>query len=205
MNVPHPASDPDKAVGVKVPLSTVAPPPEQRHRYQLENQYDLPDSLDSNPPAPRGELKRIKPVHQMMAYMGAAGRTVKEIAEASGYSYSQVREVLAQPAIRDEMKRIVEESGSNFIDTVLSQEVIPSIQTLVAVRDDTKEKGSTRVSAANSLLDRFLGKPTTKIESTNYDGGKIEDSVEAKLAELQRIESQMRAAGASITPGTGVN
>jgi hypothetical protein len=208
MHVPAPDKDPDqqKQVATCQVGSIVQAPPAQNRMYRLQDDYPLPDSVDDNAAQPRGLLKRFKPIHNMMAYMAAAGRTTKEIAEVTGFSYSQVREVLAQPAMKDEMKRIVEESGSNYVETVLSREVLPSIETLITIRDENiRAKPQVSAAAANSLLDRYLGKPTTRVENTNFDGGKIEDSVDAKMQELQRIEANMRAAGASIFPSGGAN
>ena len=49
------------------------------------------------------------------------------------------------------------------IKTLLEQEALPSLRTLITVRDSDKAKPSDRTNAANALLDRFLGKPQQSV------------------------------------------
>ncbi len=41
-----------------------------------------------------------------------------------------------------------------------------NIRTLVEIRDNPEENGATRIAAANSLLDRDVGRPTQAIKKT---------------------------------------
>lgn len=41
-----------------------------------------------------------------------------------------------------------------------------NIRTLVEIRDNTEESGATRIAAANSLLDRDVGRPTQAVKKT---------------------------------------
>lgn len=41
-----------------------------------------------------------------------------------------------------------------------------NIRTLVEIRDNIEESGATRIAAANSLLDRDVGRPTQAVKKT---------------------------------------
>lgn len=106
-----------------------------------------------------------KPVHRTMAEMAAAGFQIKEIASATGYSEKGVQIALRQPHARERIIARARESAQADIKRILEEEAIPSIKVLVSLRDNVPGEvpAAVRKSAADALLDRFLGKPNQPI------------------------------------------
>lgn len=50
------------------------------------------------------------------------------------------------------------------VKELCAQQTIPSIKTLMEIRDNKKAPAACRILAANSILDRGLGKPRQEIE-----------------------------------------
>lgn len=107
--------------------------------------------------------KRETPVHRTMVNMAAAGYTNREISEFTGYNTNTVATAIKQPHAREYLIKEAKKTVQDEIRQLLESQAIPSIQTLVAVRDNPQARGADRVTASNSLLDRFLGKPVQPI------------------------------------------
>lgn len=112
---------------------------------------------------PRLILKREQPVHRTMINMAAAGYTVGEISALTGRGRTTVHNVLHQPSAREHLINEAKKTVQDELKAILEREALPSIKTLVEVRDNPNARSSDRVTASNSLLDRFLGKPTQPI------------------------------------------
>lgn len=67
----------------------------------------------------------------------------------------------------------------------LADELKPSIDTLLEIRDNTEDAASDRRQAAIYVIDRVLGKPTQHTELTGSEGGPVvvENDVNADQAE----------------------
>lgn len=145
-------------------------------------------------------LQSEKPEHVLMCYMLAGGKTRKEIAEAVGYNYQTVCNVIRQPFFRQRYLRIAKEAGMEATEAFLKGETMSSLEVLVEVRD-TSEKGAERIAAANSILDRALGKAVVKVETkdmNNLDTAAVtKDAIEK---ELSKVRAEMKDRG--ITSGT---
>jgi len=114
---------------------------------------------------PKYLIKRELPVHRTMVNMAAAGYTSTEIAKAVGWSASAVSNVLKQPHSRQYLINEAKKTVQDDIKALLEQEVMPSIRSLVHVRDNS-DKGSEVIAASGMLLDRALGKATQPIAMT---------------------------------------
>lgn len=106
--------------------------------------------------------KRETPVHRTMVNMAAAGYTNREIASFTGYNKTTVATALKQPHARAYLINEAKKTVQDELRALLESQAIPSIQKLVQVRDNS-DKGSDVIAASNSILDRFLGKPTQPI------------------------------------------
>lgn len=130
-------------------------------------------------------IQNEKTVHRLMIYLHAQGASVKDIAHQTGYTPTTVSTVLRQPWARIRLTQILAECGIDQVKHFLTHEVAPSLEVLRELRDDTNQKGPTRAIAANSILDRALGKPVAHIES---------DSTTRHIpADLVRIEADIAA------------
>lgn len=107
--------------------------------------------------------KRETPVHRTMVNMAAAGYTNREIASFTGYNATTVATAIKQPHAREYLINEAKKTVQDELRALLEGQAIPSIKALIAVRDEPEAKGSDVIAASNSILDRFLGKPTQPI------------------------------------------
>lgn len=138
--------------------------------------------------APSQGINRERPEHVLMCYMQASGKTIVEIAEATGYSVGSVRLVQRQPWFRKRFLAITAAQGGDAVSAFLKGETMASLEVLVKVRDDNvAERPHVSAAAANSILDRALGKPTQHIESD------VTHSVGKAAAEASEVDRQIAA------------
>jgi hypothetical protein len=152
--------------------------------------YESDNKLFGDRP-PNLAIKTERPEHRIIVYLKARGMNNTEIAERTGYGYQWICQIVRQPWFR---QRFVEECQSAGLDQVkqfLEGEVIPSLEVLRDIRDDTEAKEASRVVAANSLLDRFLGKPVARVETESVSSGL--DDARATVDELEKQVASLRA------------
>lgn len=147
--------------------------------------------------------KGMQPIHVLMCYMLAAGRTVKEIAEATGYSYAAVYSATKQPWFRERFLDITKEAGLDAVQAFVKGECIRSLETLVEMRDNIGNKGSERISAANSILDRALGKPAVYVKSeSSLNLSTAADTKDEIERQLSAIQGELNSRGVRIANGS---
>ncbi len=137
-----------------------------------------------------------KPIHRAMIFAHARGATARDIAQNTGFHYSTVCQILRQPWARLRLVQILNETGMDAVKHFLSTEVSPSLEVLREVRDNPLAKASEKISAANSILDRALGKPTVHVESDNTNRSIPTDMARID-AELASLRKQVEGAPAS--------
>lgn len=119
---------------------------------------NLPDALFGISD-PTYLIKHEKPVHRTMVEMSIKGFSNRDIAMFTGYSEQYVSNVIKQPGAQ---VRIVEQLKKNVqeeLRDILEAEAVPTIKRLVGLRDQSVNPTVAK-GACDSLLDRFLGKPT---------------------------------------------
>lgn len=126
--------------------------------------------------------------HRMAMYDKARGLSNREISVKYGVTVGAVQILTHQPWFREQIEAVIEEEGRESLRSVLEGEGLNSIYTLIDVRDNEDAKGSERVAAANSLLDRLMGKAPQTVQ--HVDGGrseaaKTQDRLERELKEVE--------------------
>lgn len=150
-----------------------------------ESYFTDPDRLHGDR-VPDTSVCAERPIHRMMIWMHAQGAAVKDIATHTGYHDATVRNVLKQPWARQRLLQILKETGMDAVKHFLTHEVAPSLEVLREIRDgEIPGKTSDRAGAANSILDRALGKATVHIESSG--------TIKNVPADLQRLEADIAA------------
>ena len=82
---------------------------------------------------------------------------------------------------------LINAAGKDPVAETLRGEVMDSIMALVEVRDNPKAPAAARAGAANSILDRYLGKPIQKSEVTvSQKTPETVEDIDRRLAELRR-------------------
>ena len=160
---------------------------------------ELAESGDDffNPTDPQVALKHERPAHRLAILLKAQGLSNKEIAERLGLSAIHVGNILRQPWARKRLVEEIQRSGRDEIQALLAGSAVDSINTLIELRDDDEVENSVRKAAADSLLDRFLGKPTQRVESKNEthvfsgDVARIDQELAEFEAEEKRLQERI--------------
>ena len=153
--------------------------------------------------------------HRAMAYMRASGLTRKDIYVQLGgrfdshnkpisgsgqYSYTHIGNIIAQPWFRKRVVELQHEAGFSGIEASIQAEVPNAVEVIVDVMNDTKASHTARLNAANAILDRGLGKPIQKVESTNKHAHlHVHEDVKEVENELLKINQELKQLGV----GTG--
>lgn len=137
-------------------------------------------------------LSRETPVHRQMINMMAAGYQVKEIADFTGCCVATVSNVLKQPWAREYLINEAKKTVQDEIKQLLENEAIPSLKRLVSVRDSETARPADVISASNSLLDRFLGKP---VQPMTNDAKPVAQMSDEELR--QQVQDELNRAKAN--------
>lgn len=181
--IPHPSQDMSTGQVNSVARQNVA-------RAALESDNNLPSFI----------FTTEKPEHLTIAYLLAAGRTRSEISQITGLNLPTLSQLTRQPFFKARLKEITENAGKDMVKAFLEGEVLPSLEVLRTVRDNPDERGATRVAAANSILDRFMGKPTVHLESkTNLNIHSAADAKDQVQSELEKVDAELRRMGVAVS------
>lgn len=183
-SVPHPSAD----------LPTIRDQITERKQAAVQAMAASTEAL------PQMTLVEEKPIHMTIAYLVAAGRTRSEIAQATRISIGMLANIAKQPWFKARLKEITDNAGKDMVKAFLEGEVLPSLEVLRSVRDNPDERGATRVAAANSILDRFMGKPTVHVEAkTNLNIHSAADAKDQVQSELEKVDAELRRLGVSTS------
>jgi hypothetical protein len=153
------------------PIIIGEPPVIQRRRAPIGNfeskpptdiPLDLPEGTKSLP------KKRDQHIfsHRIsaIAQYAALGCKAKEIADNLRMSASRVSVILGLPKCKEEVKRIQAQLFTQDPTVMFKQMAPQAALTLRKIMLNKEEKGSTRVTAAATILDRAYGKAQQKVE-----------------------------------------
>jgi len=151
---------------------------------------------DLNSTTPGGDLHNVKPPtftiqsekaeHRLLIALKLQGYSNREIARTSGYTEAWLSQFFRQDWVRQRLAETIEASGLQALEKLIESTAVDSIYTLVDLRDDETTPPAVRRQAADSLLDRYLGKPTQKVVTNN-----LNVNVDAIDDEIERIESEL--------------
>lgn len=172
----------------------------EERTYSAKRLTPLPEGLTGQRTT-QNAIVHEKPEHRIVLWLKAQGYSHKEVEKATGFSYSHICTIAAQPWFRERVGQIINELGRDAVKAKLQGEVLPSIELLTSVRDNEKARHADRIAASRELLDRFLGKPTVKVESENRNTHTTISADRARLEEEARQnEEALRARGIAIVP-----
>jgi hypothetical protein len=156
-------------------------------RLMRENPEALYNRVD-----PAFAIAREKPEHRLIILLKSRGVHTKDIAHAVGLSPAWINNVLKQPWAQEALLREMKGDGVQVMQELLAGEATNSVFTILEVRDNPNAPPAVRLNAANSLLDRVMGKAVQRIESdtTHHIAADIEQ-VDKELAELQAEEKRL--------------
>lgn len=161
-------------------------------RELMVDEEVVPDPL-FNAKLPNLAILHEKPEHRLLIMMKARGWSNREIARESGYTDAWISQLFRQPWVRNLLTKFINEAGKDELHTILEGAAVDSVCKLIELRDDSRVPASVRRAASDSLLDRFLGKPTQRVE--NFQGGGLvpEDmsTIDQRLRELESEEKRL--------------
>lgn len=140
---------------------------------------------------PNHAILHEKPSHRFIVYLKAQGLSNKEVAERTGHTQAWISQLTRQPWFRLRLVQELKEVGVDAVSSALKSAALDSVYTLIDLRDDVTAPKAVRRSCADSLLDRWLGKPTLHV---SHEDERIPSSPEISQvdSELQRIEQQLK-------------
>jgi hypothetical protein len=140
---------------------------------------------------PMYEIKSERPEHRIITFLKAQGLSNREIARRTGFTTTAIGYILKQPWARARLLQEIETAGRDGVHELLKGAVDDCVLTLIDVQGDEKAKHSDRISAANSILDRYFGKPTQRVESINTNVQAKMDDIERMKKELAEVETEL--------------
>lgn len=132
-----------------------------------------------------------RPEHLAVAVLKSQAMSNNDIAVKTGYSVPWVSQVTRQPWFKLRVARLMTEAGLDVVTETLRATTLDSVYTLIDMRDKDTNPASVRVKAAETLLDRVLGKAVQRVETTVE---RIPNSEEISALDQQIAESTKRLA-----------
>ena len=87
----------------------------------------------------------------------------------------------------------MEQCGKDVIRAKFEAELMPSIEKVIEIRDDVNAPKQLQLRAAESLIDRFLGKPIQQVVALpTASVAKYEKDAAALAKETEAIENELR-------------
>lgn len=134
---------------------------------------------------PAFPIEEEKPWHRAAALMFAAGAvTIKEVAHAFDVSEPTIRNLMRQEWFQEMVTRLMAEHGGKDIMALFQAEQYNSLVTLVEIRDNLNASNQVRRACAVDILDRAMGKPVQRVETSS-----IPHSADP-IAESRRLEEE---------------
>lgn len=117
-----------------------------------------------------------------------------EVARAFDVSLPTIYNLMRQPWFQERVTTMMAEHGGKDIMALFRAEGWNSLVTLVELRDESKVSATVRASCARDILDRALGKPLQRIETS--DEVRSADPV----AEAERLKEDNARRRATLSP-----
>jgi hypothetical protein len=146
---------------------------------------------------PSAAVLNETPEHRQMILLKSMSMTNKEIAEAMGYSQIHVGNVLRQPWAKQRLVKILTEAGKDPLKVLIESAAIDSVSRLIELRDAPDTPKAVAKAACDSLLDRFLGKPTQHIESKT-EVTNVPKEIAAVELELKHLAEEEKRLGINV-------
>lgn len=105
------------------------------------------------------EYARDNPRHKILVEYTAYGKSPEEIAQITSYAVGYVRAIQNSPLFKTEVAQAQLEIKQNTLKIFaerLAEETLPSLETIVGIRDNPNARDADRVTAADKVIGRAL-------------------------------------------------
>lgn len=164
-----------------------------KDRYTTGENSTLPNAFFNDCDA-RVRYQRETPAKRRIIELAIQGFNNCEIARLCDVTSVTVSQTLKQPWAREYMITTMRKESESNIQELLKEELLPSLAVVLHVRDNDQCRPELRMQAANSIIDRVLGKAAQPILSGKIEPEKLSDE------ELHAIASNGR--GTTTDPAT---
>lgn len=169
---------------------------DQPEAIDLQESNVLAPPSRSQPPSlrlhgradPKVEIQKEKAIHRTAAYMMASGAKFKTIAFELGVTEATVGNWAKQIWFQQLVTTIIHNEFNDDISKLLKAAAVESVLTIRDLATNGVNE-STKLKAAQDLLDRYRGKATNFVHHTN---GSLSEKPEE---ELKRLEEELLTNG----------
>lgn len=145
---------------------------------------------DRDPAGTYRQVETEKPIHRRMAELHMQGYTNAEIGVQLGYTPISVSNILRLPFIRKYLMESVKRNVKDELTEFLDKELMPSLQTMVKIRDDETATPAARLEAANKIVERRLGKASQPVVNEKPIGELSAEELDAEVkAALAKVNA----------------
>lgn len=146
--------------------------------------------------------RELKPIHRLMAYAVACGRSRLDLTEDTGYPFEEIVKVTNGQKFQEVVGEFIQQQGEDQAQKRLESAVMDSIATLVKLRDNPTVKDVVRLQASIYILNRVKGTPSQFIVTERRSSQDPQDElaeIEAQLhqlhtvAQLRKVEKTVQA------------
>jgi len=160
-------------------------------------------------------LQQERPEHRFLVFLYAQGMGTKDIfiqlggewdktrnAPVSGtgqYSYQHLHTIRRQAWFQTKLVQYMEECGKDVIRSKFEAELMPSIEKVIEIRDNSNAPVALQLRAAESLIDRFLGKPIQQVQALPVASvDRYEKDAADLVRETEAIEAELKNLNAAF-------
>jgi hypothetical protein len=102
--------------------------------------------------------------------------------------------IVRQEWAQEVILQTIHDNGGNAVKQLLEGAAEDSVLTLISERDNEEAKPSERISASRELLDRYLGKPTQRVETQKLPDATSVSELDREIAELEAEQRKLQGA-----------
>lgn len=161
-------------------------------------------------------IQQERPEHRFLIFLYAQGMSTKDIylqlggewdssrnlpisGTSAQYSYQHLHTIRRQAWFQTKLVEYMEQCGKDVIRARFEAELMPSIEKVVAIRDAQDAPMQLQLRAAESLIDRFLGKPLQHVQALPVASvDKYEKDAAALVKETEALEAELKNLNAAF-------
>jgi hypothetical protein len=173
-------------------------------KYTDEELFEMRRRGDPRPPGvntPRWmQIKKLQPKHELIAYQMVAGTDRAKICAEFGYTASRLSVIANSPRFKEFIKELQDKLFRHDFKERFNTLGHAAIDTVNEIMIKPTAKDTDRLHAANTILDRALGKPTQHHEHTGSVMRKILEQMDQIRKAAQNGYSEQNSDIINVTP-----
>ena len=139
------------------------------------------------------DVKKLNSTHLTMAYLAALGKRPQEIAKQVGYTYQRVIVLMNGPLFKAQVRELQEElKERSFADLAerLNAGALPTLDSLVKMRDGGTKEDTVRLGAARTLWESLPPIARGKREAAGDDNRSVH--IHLDMSDMKELDDASR-------------